>query len=448
LLFIRNTKLLFKLCLIFVVFNAFAEEREAEEFAFTFVEPTFPRPLRTSPSEIPSRLKEKSDFPFNIAGFDEPLTQEYIKRYSTKAGLKWLSDVMENGKPYIAFIRQRIEERNLPWELLYVPVVESGFIGASRSKSGATGLWQFMRNSVKPYMDITEWVDERLDFWKATEGALSKLAENHRALGDWALALSAYNMGLGGVNRVVKQTGVKDYWELSRAKRLKTETVHYVPKLLAVSYILANQRKFGLEVNWERSPEWTRVNVGRSVDLRLLANASGVDLSKLQKANQDLFYNITPPDRNYLLKVHISDAERINAVLERTDVQLVKYYIHVIKSGDTLFALARRYGVSVELITQANPGVKPTILKIGERLLIPALKDVPPPNNERTSLDTTRFTDEHVVEKGETLWSIASKYRITPDALANANDMNLNDTLSIGKVLKAPKQVKTAGETR
>jgi membrane-bound lytic murein transglycosylase D len=434
----------FKLCLVFFVFDGLAEELETEKSTFVFTEPDFSRPLRTSPSENPQRLMEKSDYPLNIAGFDEPLTQEYVKRYSTKASLEWLSSIMKNAEPYMAFIRQRIEERNLPWELLYVPVIESGFIGNSRSRSGATGLWQFMRNSIKPYMKITDWLDERLDFWKATEGALSKLAENHRALDDWALALAAYNMGLGGVSRIIKQTGVKDYWELSRKKHLKTETIHYVPKLLAVSYILTNHRKFGLKLNWERSPEWTRINVGRSVDLSLLADASGIALSKLQKANQELFFNITPPDNNYLLKVHTSDAEQINAVLENTDIHLIKYYIYVIKSGDTLSALARHYQVSVDLIEQANPGVKPNSLRIGQRLLIPALRDVSPyigarPNNEKIPLNTTQFTDEYIVKKGETLWSIASKYRITPDALANANGMGLNDTLSIGKRLKVPK---------
>jgi membrane-bound lytic murein transglycosylase D len=345
---------------------------------------------------------------------------------------------MKNAEPYMAFIRQRIEEKNLPWELLYLPVIESEFIGSSRSKSGASGLWQFMRNSVKPYMQITEWVDERLDFWKATEGALSKLSENYRVLGDWALALAAYNMGLGGVNRVIQQTGVKDYWELCHRKSLKVETIHYVPKLLAVSYILTNHRKFGLEMNWERSPEWTRVNVGKSVDLGLLANASGVSLSKLQRANQELIFNVTPPDKDYQLKVHVSDAEQISAVLERTDIQLIKHYIHVIVSGDTLSALARRYGASVELIEQANPGVKPRSLKLGQRILIPALKGtVIPTNNEKTTLDT-QFNAEYVVKKGETLWSIAAKYRVSVEALANANNMGLNDTLSIGKVLKTP----------
>jgi membrane-bound lytic murein transglycosylase D len=438
--------LFFKLCLIFCISNIFAQELESEESALVFTEPTFPRPLRTSPLKTPPHILigEMDFFHPSIAGFDEPLTQEYITRYSSKTSLKRLAGIMDNAEPYMAFIRQRIEEKNLPWELLYLPVIESEFVGNSRSKSGATGLWQFMRNSIKPYMQITEWVDERLDFWKATEGALSKLAENYSVLGDWALALAAYNMGLGGINRVIKQTGIKDYWELCRQRQLKTETIHYVPKLLAVSYILTNHRKFGLEVNWKQSLEWTRVNVGRSVDLGLLADASGVALSKLQKANRELLFNVTPPDKNYLLKVHVSDADQISATLERTDINLVKHYIHVIKSGDTLSALARRYGASVELIEQANPGIKPRSLKIGQRILIPALKNAAfnaatPAHNEKILLDTTLFSAEYVVKKGETLWSIASKYRVSPEALADANDMGLNDTLPVGKILKTPK---------
>jgi membrane-bound lytic murein transglycosylase D len=437
--------LFFKFCLIFCAFSVSAQKLETEESAPAFVEPIFPRPLRvSSPSSPPRFLIEEADFfrP-NIAGFDEPLTQEYIARYSTATGLKRLAGVMENAEPYMAFIRRMIEEKNLPWELLYLPVIESDFVSDSRSRSGATGLWQFMRNSVKPYMQITEWVDERLDFWKATEGALSKLSENYSVLDDWALALAAYNMGLGGVNSVVKQTGVKDYWELCRQRRLKTETIHYVPKLLAVSYILTNHRKFGLKVNWERSPEWARVNVGKSVDLWVLAKESGVELSKLRKANQELLFNVTPPDKSYLLKVHASDVDQISAILERTDIPFIRYHIHLIKSGDTLSALSRLYGASVELIEQANPGVKPRSLKIGQRVLIPALKDAPlnatASNAEKPSVDAALFSAVYVVQKGETLWSIASKHSVSPEVLAAVNDMGVNDTLPVGKILKTPK---------
>ena len=143
--------------------------------------PSFDRPLRQNRSEPPGRItrqqQDRLRFPVipAIYGLDKPLTETYIKRYSAPSGLKWISSVMKNSEPYLSFIRNEVERRGLPHELLYLPVVESGYVGTALSSSGAAGLWQFMRNSVRPYMTINEHVDERMDFWKSTHGALSKL---------------------------------------------------------------------------------------------------------------------------------------------------------------------------------------------------------------------------------------------------------------------------------
>jgi membrane-bound lytic murein transglycosylase D len=405
--------------------------------------PAFPRPLRGKASIVPERLIQGSvdiAMPSLIEGLDRPSTRSYIERYTTRSGKLWLNGVMANAQPYMAFIRREIDARNLPPELLYVPVIESGFVSNAKSSSGAAGLWQFMRNSMGPFdMKITDWMDERMDFWKATIGALEKLQENHRALGDWALALAAYNMGLGGVQRIIKQTGIKDYWKLSDQKHLKTETAVYMPKLLAVSHILTHPRQFGLPVLWAKDVQWTRIRAGKTVDLRLLAEYAGVDEKVLIHANRELFYTVTPPDENYYLKVRAEDAEKIAATLERSDVIMIKYYMYTVKSGDTLSALARHYGVTVAQIMEHNNGAQPATLQIGRKLVIPAFKDVAPYQgaiaNDPPPAD---FTGIHVVRQGETLWSIARSYGVRPETLATINNMDLQDTLSIGKALKAP----------
>jgi membrane-bound lytic murein transglycosylase D len=296
-----------------------------------------------------------------------------------------------------------------------------------------------MQNSISPIdKKITDWVDERMDFWKSTIGALEKFQENYKMLGDWPLALAAYNMGLGGVNNVIKKTGVRDYWTLSKKGYLKTETTVYMPKLLAVSYILSHPRQFGMNALWPDDPQWTRIKVGRTVDLEMLASAAGVDASLLKKANQELFFIVTPPDANYYLKVRSADAEKISAVLERTDISLVKYYSYEVKSGDTLSSLAQHYGVSVGQIQRLNPGVQPKTLKVGKRLIIPAFRDVGPHQAVKKSADSGTFDGSHLVKKGESLWSIALIYNVDPHSLAETNNMGLNDTLREGKSLKVP----------
>ncbi|MDR2028341.1 MAG: transglycosylase SLT domain-containing protein [Treponema sp.] len=405
------------------------------------------RPLRRIREDPPARFNparaEAGEVPagLSIPGLDNALTRQYIRQYSGAGGLAWLKAVMDRGGPYQAFIRQEIEKRNLPPELIYLPVIESAYLPTAVSKSGAVGLWQFMKNSIGPFdMRVTTWMDERMDFRKSTEGALRKLEENYRYFGDWPLALAAYNAGLGAISRIVRQTGIRDYWVLSANKQLRTETVHYVPKLLAVSYILSNSRRFGLDLSWAEDPQWTRIPVDRQVDLDLLAEQAGINGEALKQGNRELLFSVTPPEAGYELKVRAADAGAIAAVLEQRDIPLINYYFYTIQSGDTLSVLARHYGISVEQILAVNPGTEPRFLRPGARLRIPAIKEVSPYQRERTGGEDRApvFEGNHLVKRGETLWSIALAYDVDPEFLAEANGMDLNDILREGRSLKTP----------
>ncbi|MDR3192965.1 MAG: LysM peptidoglycan-binding domain-containing protein [Treponema sp.] len=397
----------------------------------------FPKPERFTDPAAPSG-EETEGRSLSIPGLEAPLTRYYIEQYTSPGGIAWLNAVMRRGAPYLGFIRREIEERNLPPEFLYLPVIESGYLATALSKSGAAGLWQFMKNSIGPFdMTVDDWVDERMDFWKSTQGALRKLEENYRYFEDWPMALAAYNTGLGGINRVVRDTGIKDYWVLSERKALKTETIHYVPKLLAVAWIMAHPRRFGVE-SWQDSPEWTRVPAGGAVDLALLAAETGMDPALLRAGNQELIYHITPPDKAHQLKVPLAQLPLVTEALNRKGPELIKNYFHTIRYGDTLSALALHYGISVELIENANPGIKSKYLQIGSRLRIPALKEVSPYRRERTASGAADFQGNHQVKKGETLWAISLIYEVDPETLAQANGMELNDTLREGRTLKVP----------
>jgi membrane-bound lytic murein transglycosylase D len=377
---------------------------------------------------------------FTLGGIDQEQTRKSIEQYSTPGGIKWLNTIMERGEPYLGFIRSEIERRNMPAELIYLPVIESAYSTAAVSRSGATGLWQFMRNSIGPYdMRITDWMDERRDFWKSTTGALDKLTDNYKALGSWELALAAYNAGMGTVLKAQKKYPGADYWELCEKKAFKNETIQYVPRLLAVSYILSNPRRFGIALRWPENPEWTRIPVGRSVDLSLVAEHAGLPGADLKKANSELLYGITPPDPNYHIKVPSSQAEAIALVLQDPELTLIKYYFHIIRYGDTLSEIAQRYGISVNQIVSYNPGLRPQYLKIGQKLIIPAFKDLKVETVRTAKIPSgVSFTGTHLVKKGESLWSIALAYNTDPETLAAVNGMSLNDTLSVGRALKTP----------
>ena len=386
----------------------------------------------------------------NTPDIEQPLTQHYIAQYSSPGGIAWLNAVVRRGEIFIPFIREELRKRNLPPELLYLPVIESGFQSGAKSKSGAVGLWQFMMNSIAPFdMKVNDMVDERRDFQKATRGALQKLEDNYRFFGNWPLALAAYNAGLGGVNRAVQKAGTKDYWLLCEKKELRTETAHYVPKLLAAAWVLSQPRRFGID-SWPENMDWKSIPVGREISLDMLAAEAGVSLSILQQGNRELNYGITPSDGDYRLKVPAQAQPLVAGVLSREDLKLLRHYRYTIKYGDTLSALARHYGVSISLIEQANPGISNRYLKIGEAIIIPAFKEVAPyggpyggpsgsPSGGKPSPSgDDGFSGIHLVKKGETLWSLALAYSVDPETLARANGMELNQTLPEGKTLKVP----------
>jgi membrane-bound lytic murein transglycosylase D len=301
--------------------------------------------------------------------------------YYLGPGRAWVEAALERVKPYRDFIRRRLAEEGMPPELYWLAAVESGFNAGATSRVGAAGMWQFMRNSVGGYgMQINAYVDERRDWWKSTDGALKKLKDNYRRLGDWYLALAAYNAGLGRIEAILKRAkGERDYWKLLDRGVLPKETAGYVPQVLALAEISARWVETGYPVDWEPSPDWDRVKIDRMVDLRLLGQAAGVPIDELRAANKELVYHLTPVLRDgYDLKVKASWVEPLKAALDDPQLKLIQYYLYSVQKGDTLSEIAQWYGVTSAMIERDNPGLRPAMLKIGQNLVIAALKDVGP----------------------------------------------------------------------
>jgi len=283
-----------------------------------------------------------------------------------------------------------------------------------------------------------------MDFRKSTNAALAKLESDFRSTGNWPMALASYNAGLGAARRAAQRAGTNCYWEICEKEELPSETIHFVPKFLAVSYILSNPRKYNVNY-WPETVELTAIKPVRQVSLDIIASETGTNRDLLTRLNRELLFGITPPDANYELVVPSAGAESIKNLLARPDIALLRYYRYQIKHGDTLSALSRHYGVSINMIDQHNPGIRNRYLRIGEIINIPAFRDVAPyvntvsaPSPAVRNTATGLFTGTYTVVAGDTLWSIASRHRVDPSVLARENNMELNSILSIGKVLKVP----------
>jgi len=372
----------------------------------------------------------------------EPSFEAFRTAYLSEGGRKWLAAVMERARPYMAYIAERVRYYGLPDELVYLHVIESEYSPKAVSRSGATGLWQFMRNSIGGYgIRIDDWVDERRDFMKSTDAALRKLADNYAAFGDWNLALAAYNSGLGAVTRALRKADAdkgKDYWSLRKQGLLAAETTSYVPKFLAVVTILSYPRRNGLDVDWDEGGAWESLELRKSVDLCLLADAAGIPLADLKAGNAELRYTVTPPWSGYRIKVPAGSADAVKAALDDPSLKLLRYYLHKVSSGDTLSAIARHYGTPQSMIVQANPGMKPDLLRLGQVIVIPALKDAAPMQSAASDDAKLDFSGSYSVVKGDTLWSISLRYNVQPEVLAGKNGLSLTSVIREGMVLHVP----------
>jgi membrane-bound lytic murein transglycosylase D len=317
---------------------------------------------------------ESEKLPLGIEFYETELVAKYRKDYLSGFTRQWIVAALESGAAYRAYARQRIAEMELPACLEYLPLIESTYRPNARSKTGALGLWQFMENSIAPYLQKTRFVDERLDPWKSTDAALLKLKSNYERYGDWYLALAAYNSGAGAVERALARQdseSEKTYWALSEAKLLPEQTRNYVPKFLAICDIIINQDFFGVEfpdVSDSDAAQFAFYTPGNPVIVSAFSAALGMEKKEFAYLNPALVYDVAPANFTFRLppdKLEGADAAFANARAAG---------VHVVEKGETLWGISRRYGITVAELCEVNGIDEKAILPIGKVLAVPIHK--------------------------------------------------------------------------
>ncbi|MBQ8012920.1 MAG: lytic transglycosylase domain-containing protein [Treponema sp.] len=232
--------------------------------------------------------------------------QDFIARYMTNFGKQNLYRILDKGESYRLYIRKELKKRGMPAALEYLPLVESEYTPTAKSRSGARGLWQFMENSMSPFLKKNEWIDERLDPWKSTQAALSKLQDNYRVFKDWTLAIGAYNCGAGAMRRALKKAKKQNFWYLAENKLIPDETINYLPKLLAIAEITEHSGEYNLLLpdcqDFPFSGDFDYVSVKAQISLEAIAGELRLDYEKLSSLNSELLHAKTPPAQEYRIR--------------------------------------------------------------------------------------------------------------------------------------------------
>ena len=411
------------------------------------------------PTEVlKSRLKElDARTPFHVEYNPslESVIKGYLKnRRKTMARLIALSDY------YFPMFEEELDRQGLPLEMKYLAIVESALNPRAVSRVGATGLWQFMFSTGRLFgLEVSSYVDERSEPLMATEAAAKYLSSLYKSLGDWDLALAAYNSGPGNVSKAIRRSGGKtNYWNIRH--HLPRETAGYVPAFLATMYIFEYAEEHGFKSSGPRYPyiATDTVRVKKMISLEQVAAVTNMDLVELEFLNPSYKLGIIPvvKDENYVLRLpvdavgkFVSNEEAIYAYAtaefnkrEKPLPQLFEQSDRIryrVRSGDYLGKIAKRYGVSVSKIKRWN-GLRSNNLRIGQRLTIYPRKlgsSNSSGNKKTTPVAVSGKT--YTVKSGDSLWSISQKFPgITVEQLKKWNDIS-STKLKPGMTLKINK---------
>ncbi|PYT08748.1 MAG: lytic transglycosylase, partial [Acidobacteria bacterium] len=275
---------------------------------------------------------------------------------------------------YLPMIQRIFKEEGVPQDLAYMAHVESSYKPYAYSRAKAKGIWQFIVDTGRRYgLRRDWWVDERSDPEMATRAAAAYLKELRDMFGDWYLAMAAYNAGEAKVQRAIDRTGSKDFWSLSNTSQLRLETKNYVPAILAATVISKSPARFGFNVEKELPIVYDKVPLDQPVDLRVVAKNAGTTVEELKKLNPSLYRLQTPPNYpGFELRLPPGTGQAFQIVygsLSPSERLLAQE--HTVQKGETLAAIAHRYGVAVSSLTSANNLKRDSALKAGMVLSVP-----------------------------------------------------------------------------
>ena len=402
-------------------------------------------PLAAAPA-LPDPFEDPDDVPmpdpdlwhrirvgFLMEPLDSPLVMEHERWYASRP--EYIKRFVDRGSRYLHYIVEQVEKRNMPMEVALLPVIESAFTPRAMSRAKASGIWQFIPSTGKNY-GLTQdwWRDNRNDIVAATDAALNYLQRLHDMFGTWEHALAAYNCGEGCVGRAIawnqKRGLPTDYLSL----KLPPETRNYVPKLIAVKNIVLAPVFYGIEIDSiPNEPYFTTVQAPARIDVSVAAKLAGMSEDDFKALNPAHNKPVAVASTGTLV-VPLDKADLFRANLESYNQPLVSWTTYNAKRGESLDAIARRYGLPVGQLKLANESPKldkkgrlraagPVLVplragaKVAQVAAAPAAPE-PPKGKAKAAAEAVR---SYVVRAGDTLYGIAQRFDTEVEEIVSLN---------------------------
>ncbi len=374
------------------------------------------------------------------------------RRMRTQTCLKdRFAEGIERSGRFMEKFEESFKSFGLPVELTRMAFVESLFQTRAHSSAAAAGIWQFVRSTARSYLAMELEYDERYDPWRATEAAAKLLAKNHAELGNWPLAVTAYNHGTNGMKRAVRLRRTRDLGEIVESYHSRTfgfASRNFYAELIAAATIYENRERYFPGTRPDPPIEFDVYVTESFVSVRELAARAATPLDELQLRNPALVRDVWADNlylpKGYSLRVPQGRQEAFRTAYGELPTAAVAAHQvglrYRVRSGDTLGKIAARFGTSVAALQRANNLASPHLIRKGQKLLIP-------PGRGRSIARSAAVASTpaiHVVRRGESLSTIARRYGTTLAALLDANSFDNADRIHVGQRI----QVSAAGGAR
>ena len=361
---------------------------------------------------------------------------------------RFLGGLQRSGA-YRQHINQVVREKNLPLELGVLPHVESSFNPGALSSASAAGMWQFGRATGQRFMRIDHIVDERMDPYTATNAAMSLLEYNYSVLGTWPLALNAYNHGVGGIARAVRETGTRDIATIIanyRGRAYGFASRNFYPQFLAVLEVENNAQRFFGDVRFNPTPDFVEVVTDSYIDAEVFARSIGISLEQLQADNRALRPVVWEGNKripeSFTIKVRRGAVANPDQLLAQIPADF-KFPVqtpdiaYIVERGDSLSVIARRFDTTVGRLVTLNQLASRNRISIGQRLLLPQDNDELP----RLPLGTPQPPPSdgiYTVRRGDTVSLIATRFSIEETELLSLNGIQDRHRIYPGQEVTLP----------